>query len=90
MNVGEIEVVALTDMNCVYPTPLNELWPKVPEADWDRYREPFPDTFEGAHHMRIEIGCYLVRSGSKTILIDTGYGEGPFQENWRSIRKCKS
>ena len=85
MKVGEIEIVALTDMNCVYPTPLDELWPKVPLADWDDYRQSFPDTFEGAAHMRIEIGCYLVRSGGKTILIDTGYGDGPF-ENLGGVR----
>ena len=85
MQIGEIQIVALTDMNCVYPTPLDELWPGVPLADWDRYRESFPDTFEGDAHMRIEIGCYLVRSGGKTILIDTGYGDGPF-ENLGGVR----
>ncbi|MCH7652738.1 MAG: MBL fold metallo-hydrolase [Chloroflexi bacterium] len=79
MQVGEIQIVALTDMNLVYPTPLNELWPGVPPAEWERYRESFPDTFEGDAHMRIEIGCYLVRSCGKTILIDTGYGDGPFE-----------
>ena len=29
--------------------------------------------------MRLEIGCYLVRSSGKTILIDTGYGPGPIE-----------
>ena len=29
--------------------------------------------------MLIEIGCYLVRSQGRTILIDTGYGEGPIE-----------
>ena len=27
--------------------------------------------------MLIEIGCYLVRSQGRTILIDTGYGPDP-------------
>ena len=76
MRVGEAEIVALTDMNCSYPTPLTELWPKVPYDAWEPYRELYPDTFEG-ERMRIEIGCYLVRSQGKTILIDTGYGPGP-------------
>ena len=76
MSVGNAEIVALTDMNCAFPTPLPELWPNVPYDAWEPFREMFPDTFEG-ERMRIEIGCYLVRSQGKTILIDTGYGPGP-------------
>ena len=30
MTVGNAEIVALSDMNCVYPTPLADLWPNVP------------------------------------------------------------
>lgn len=77
MNVGNVEIVALSDMNCVYPTPLAELWPHVALSAWAPYRERYPDTFEDEGHMRIEIGCYLVRSRGRTILIDTGYGPGP-------------
>ena len=76
MTVGSAQIVALTDMNCSYPTPLAELWPNVPFESWEPYREMFPDTFDGGH-MRLEIGCYLVRSQGRTILIDTGYGPGP-------------
>lgn len=76
ITVGNVEIVALTDMNCAFPTPLAELWPNVPVEAWDAFRERYPDTFEG-DKMRIEIGCYLVRSEGRTILIDTGYGAGP-------------
>lgn len=76
MRIGDAEIVALTDMNCPFPTPLRELWPGVPYDAWDPYRELYPDMFEG-ERMRIEIGCYLVRSKGRTILIDTGYGAGP-------------
>ena len=76
MRVGNATIVALTDMNLPYPTPLRDLWPKVPYDSWEPYRELYPDMFEG-DRMRIEIGCYLVRSQGKTILIDTGYGPGP-------------
>lgn len=76
MTVGRVEIVALTDMNLVFPMPLNELWAQVPLEAWQPYREKYPDTFAG-DYMRIEIGCYLVRSQGRTILIDTGYGEGP-------------
>ena len=76
MTVGDAEIVALTDMNCPYPVPLGELWPNVAYEAWEPYRELYPDTFEG-ERMRLEIGCYLVRSQGKTILVDTGYGPGP-------------
>ena len=75
--VGSTEIVALSDMNCVFPTPLGELWPNVPRNAWEPYQERYAETFEGSDHMRIEIGCYLVRSLGRTILIDTGYGAGP-------------
>ena len=45
--------------------------------DWAPYQARYPDTFEG-DRMRLEIGCYVVRSQGKTILVDTGYGPGPF------------
>ena len=76
MQVGNVEIVALTDMNVAYPTPLAELWPNVPQEAWSGFRERYPDTFEG-DQMRLEIGCYLLRSRGRTILIDTGYGAGP-------------
>lgn len=78
MTVGNAEIMALSDMNCVFPTPLGDLWPNVTLSSWEPYRDRYPDTFEG-DHMRIEIGCYLVRSEERTILIDTGYGAGPIE-----------
>src|SRR6266511_1265091 len=76
MTIGAVEILALTDMNLVFPMPLKELWAQVAPEAWQPYREKYPDTFAG-DYMRIEIGCYLVRSQGRTILIDTGYGEGP-------------
>ena len=76
MSVGAAEIVALSDMFFPYPTPLADLWPNVPLEAWDAFRGRYPDTFHG-DRMNIEIGCYLVRSQGKTILIDTGYGPGP-------------
>ena len=84
LTIGNARIIALTDMNVAFPTPITELWPNVPEDAWQPYREMYPDTFSG-DHMRLEIGCYLVRSQGKTILIDTGYGPGPF-ENMGGVR----
>ena len=76
MRVGNVEIVALSDMNCTYPTAMEELWPGISQEAWSQYKERYPDTFDG-ERMRLEIGCYLVRSQGQTILIDTGYGPGP-------------
>ena len=76
MNVGNAEIVALSDMSFPFPLPLAELWPEVPTVAWDAVWESYPETFSG-DRMLIEIGCYLVRSQGHTILIDTGYGPGP-------------
>ncbi len=78
LNVGGVEIVALSDMNLPFPMPLTELFPAAPADAWAPYKLNYPDAFVG-DHMLIEIGCYLVRSGGRTILIDTGYGEGPLQ-----------
>ena len=78
LKVGDVEIVALSDMNFPFPMPLSELFSTVPTEAWAPYKESYPDTFQG-DHMLIEIGCYLVRSLDRTILIDTGYGEGPIE-----------
>ena len=74
--VGNAEIVALSDMNIAYPAPLEATWPEVPLEAWRPFMERYPDSFAG-DAMRLEIGCYMVRSQGRTILIDTGYGPGP-------------
>ena len=76
ITIGNVEILALSDMNVPYPIILDDLWPDVPEEKWGMFRELYPETFEGPY-MRLEIGCYLIRSGGQTILMDTGYGPGP-------------
>ena len=78
LKVGDVEIVALSDMNLAFPTPLAQLFPGTDARDWEPYKERYADTFDG-DHMQIEIGCYLLRSQGRTILIDTGYGEGPIE-----------
>ena len=78
LKVGGVEIVALSDMNLPFPMPLAQLFPTASDEAWAPYREWYPDAFDG-DHMLIEIGCYLARSRNRTILIDTGYGEGPIE-----------
>lgn len=78
LQVGNVEIVALSDMNLPFPMPLTQLFPDAPAEAWGPYKERYPDAFE-QDHMLIEIGCYLLRCPGRTILIDTGYGEGPIE-----------
>ena len=78
LKVGSVEIIALSDMNLPFPMPLTQLFPTAPAEAWTPYKESYPDAFDD-DHMLIEIGCYLVRSQGRTILIDTGYGEGPLE-----------
>ena len=78
MNVGGVEIIALSDMSLPFPMPLTQLFPGPSLEAWAPYKERYPDAFV-QDHMLIEIGCYLVRSQGETILIDTGYGPGPIE-----------
>ena len=78
MNVGGVEIVALSDMNLPFPMPLTQLFPGAPTEAWEPYKALYPDAFD-RDHMLIEIGCYLIRTENRTILLDTGYGEGPIE-----------
>ena len=50
MEVGEAEIVALSDMNCVFPMPLAELWPNVPVESWQTFRPAILRHLRGPAH----------------------------------------
>ena len=66
--VGNVEILALSDGSIRF-TP-DDFFPTIPAEAWDPYREYF--TPEG--EMIMNLGCFLLRSEGKTILIDTGLG----------------
>ena len=66
--VGNVEILALSDGSIRF-TP-SDFFPSVPEQAWAPYREYF--TPEG--EMIMNLGCFLLRSEGKTLLIDTGLG----------------
>ena len=57
LQVGGVEIVALSDMNLPFPMPLTQLFPTAPAEAWEQYKQLYPDAFE-QDHMLIEIGCY--------------------------------
>ena len=66
--VGNVEILALSDGSIRF-TPA-DFFPSIPAESWAPYREYF--TPEG--EMIMNLGCFLLRSEGKTILIDTGLG----------------
>lgn len=70
--VGDVEIVGLSDATVTYPWPLDELFPGV--ASWEAYRERYPAVFASPTEWRSDNNSYVLRSGGRTILIETGIG----------------
>lgn len=82
IDVGEVVVSALCDMVVAFPRPYRASFPDVPAQRWPQIRARHPDAFRGdewlMHHH-----AYLVRSGGRTVLVDTGVGpSGTLAASW--------
>ena len=66
--VGNVEILALSDGSIQF-TPA-DFFPTVPPEDWQPYSADL--TPEGS--MALNLGCFILRSEGKTLLIDTGLG----------------
>ena len=66
MRIGELEVVTLCDGELA----MSPEWYRG--IDWELHSDLLGD--DGNFH--IPIGCYLVRTGGRTLLLDTGMGPG--------------
>ncbi len=70
VKVGDIEVIPLSDGTCRMPPGY------FPNADWSAHQALLgPDGT-----MRLPIGCFLVRTGDRTVLVDAGLG--PLDLDW--------
>ena len=65
MKVGDIDVVPLSDGTAVMPP--KAFWVGF---DFDRH----PDVLAPDGNLHMPIGCYLVRTGDQTVLLDAGMG----------------
>ena len=76
IRIGNVEIIAVADASGL-SAPYKLMFPQVEEAAWEPHRHLMIG--DGAH-LGFCITTYLVRSGGKTILIDTGIGgkERPF------------
>lgn len=74
ITIGNCEVVSLYDTELKFPWGF--FFPNVPLAEFERYRDLYPDCF-GDGMFLTDAGAYAVRSQGKTVLVDTGIGPGP-------------
>ena len=66
--VGNVEIVALSDGHIRFAP--SDFFPTISEEAWKPYRDDL--TPQG--DMIMNLGCFLLRSEGKTLLIDTGLG----------------
>jgi glyoxylase-like metal-dependent hydrolase (beta-lactamase superfamily II) len=70
VRVGNVEIVALSDGLLEFD--LCNFFPTIPEERWQPYEAHLHD-----HHVRFNLGSYLIRAGGRNILVDTGLGPKP-------------
>ena len=61
----------------------SQAYPDVPDEAWEPYRALYSDLFAG-EDWRLPCGCFLVRTGGTTILVDTGVGP-PGLWDWTAV-----
>jgi glyoxylase-like metal-dependent hydrolase (beta-lactamase superfamily II) len=74
LSIGNVQIVGLSDAAVDAPITLDQTFPGVPADAWAPYRARYPGVFGGPNVWHLDIGCYLVRSRGRTILVDTGIG----------------
>ena len=62
ITVGNVEIIALTDLEGDFPYTLDQLFPSVSAGDWQPFQERYPSVFGGPNTWHNHFGCYLLRS----------------------------
>ena len=78
LTVGDVEITVLHDSEVALP--FIRTFPDVPLESWAPFQERYPDAYtktaDGTDSLRVHFECYLVRSQGRTLLVDTGLGNG--------------
>src|SRR5579875_1517629 len=74
IQIGEFEVVVITDSLGPFPFPASRIFPTVSEAEWEEMRQRYPSAFSAPQVLMAHVSCCLIRSSERTILLDTGTG----------------
>ena len=84
VNVGEVEIVALTDVEGPFFW-LDRIFPGVRPEDWEPYLARYPWAFAERRVLHGRVGAYLLRSRRCTVLVDTGVGPAAFGRSGRLL-----
>jgi glyoxylase-like metal-dependent hydrolase (beta-lactamase superfamily II) len=71
IRVGNVEIMHLSDGMLEFD--LCNFFPTIPGEDWRGYESHLTEE----HKVRFNLGSYLIRSGGRTVLVDTGLGPRP-------------
>src|SRR5215813_5809042 len=71
IHVGNVEILSLSDGMLEFD--LCNFFPTIPQEQW----QPYESHLTAEHHVRFNLGSFLVRSDGRTILVDTGLGPKP-------------
>src|SRR5262247_784503 len=73
IRVGNVEILSLSDGLLEFD--LCNFFPTIPQEQW----QPYEAHLTEEHHVRFNLGSFLVRSDGRTILVDTGLGPKPVE-----------
>lgn len=68
LRIGNVEILSISDSS--FPAEPSFLFPETPKADLDRYRH----LYDLGDRFTVNVGCFVVWSAGKTIMVDTGIG----------------
>jgi glyoxylase-like metal-dependent hydrolase (beta-lactamase superfamily II) len=68
ISVGEVSVISLSDGTNEFPAA--NVFPSVSSDEWAKY----PEAISKEGKLKTNFGCFILRSGGETILVDTGFG----------------
>jgi len=71
IRVGNVEIISLSDGALEFD--LCNFFPTIPQEQW----QPYEAHLTEEHHVRFNLGSFLIRSDGRTILVDTGLGPKP-------------
>lgn len=71
IRIGNVDILSLSDGLLEFD--LCNFFPTIPQDQW----QPYEAHLTEEHHVRFNLGSYLIRSEGKTILVDTGLGPKP-------------
>lgn len=74
MLVGGVVVIALCDAVVLAGGSMKDKFLGGSSATWNEARDRYPEVFGEQDAWRLHVHCFVLRSGGRTVLVDTGIG----------------